>query len=367
MKRLLCIVGKMDAGGAETFLMKIYRNIDRNKFQMDFCVSDSEEGIYEPEILSLGGKIFHTIPKTKSPIKSFFSLIKIVKDNHYKYVMRISQHSLSGLELLAAKFGGAEKLIFRSSNTNTCGGVLNQILHKITLPLTIFIPNLKIAPSSEAAKFMFGNNIKNVFIFPNALDTNKFLFDMLKRNNLRKKLNLEKKLVFGHIGRFNNQKNHKFLIEIFSKIKKIKKNSVLILIGDGELKEDIKLLVKNYSLSESVLFLGIRKDIPDLLSIMDGFIFPSFYEGMPNTVIEAQTSGLPCLISNTITHEIKIVDNLIEFKSLKENSFEWAKSIIKLIQDTKNYNRKEAFKIIKKKGYDMSEVVKIFENIIFEN
>lgn len=366
MKRLLCIVGKMDTGGAETFLMKIYRNIDRSKFQMDFCVSDSEPGIYDTEILSLGGKIFYTIPKTKAPIKSFFSLKKIVEDNNYKYVMRISQHSLSGLELLAAKLGGAKKLIFRSSNTNTCGGKLNQILHKLTLPLTIFIPNLKIAPSSEAAKFMFGESKKNIFIFPNALDTVKFLFDVEKRKKLRKELNLENKLVIGHIGRFNRQKNHKFLIEIFKEIKKIKKEAVLLLIGDGELKENIKNLIENYSLSDSILFLGIRRDIPELLSVMDGFLFPSFYEGMPNTVIEAQTSGLPCLISDTITREAKVINDLVEFKKLEESSLSWAKVMIDLIEKNKNFKRTTAIYILKRRGYEISEAAKSFEKIIFE-
>ncbi len=366
MKRLLCVVGKMDAGGAETFLMKIYRNIDRNKFQMDFCVSDSEVGVYETEILSLGGKIFHTIPKTKSPIKSFFSLKKIVEVNNYKYVMRISQHSLSALELLAAKLGGAEKLIFRSSNTNTCGGRINQILHRLALPLTIFVPNIKMAPSSEAAKFMFGRSMKSAFIFPNALDTEKFLFRKINRDNLRKKMNLENKLVIGHIGRFSNQKNHKFVIECFKEIKKIRKDAVLLLIGDGELRNNIETLIKNYSLSEDILLLGIRKDIPELLSIMDGFLFPSFYEGMPNTVIEAQTSGLPCLISDTITREAKIIDTLIEFKNLEKGSFKWAESMLDLIEKNKIFERKTAIEIMKKKGYEISEVAKTFEKIIFE-
>lgn len=366
MKRLLCIVGRMDAGGAETFLMKIYRNLDRNKYQMDFCVSDSKKGKYENEILLLGGKIFHTVPKTKSPFKSFLSLQKIIKVNRYKYVMRISQHSLSGIELLAAKLGGAEKLIFRSSNTNTCGGKLNQYLHKLMLPLTILLPNVKIAPSSEAGKFMFGKNMKNVCILPNALNTHAFSFDSKTRNEYRKKFNLDKKIVIGHIGRFSNQKNHSFLINVFREIKKIKKDSVLILIGEGELKEKIQRIIKDYCLEDSVLLLGVRDDIPELLFCMDGFLFPSFYEGMPNTVIEAQTTGLPCLVSDSITSEVRIVDKFVMFKSLEEDCSCWAKCMLDMIENNKNYDRKSNSKIIKDKGYDIADIAKYFEKIIFE-
>mgnify|MGYP001624405131 CR=1 FL=1 len=157
-KRILCIVGSMNAGGAETFLMKIYRNLDRTKYQMDFCVSIDSPGVYDEEIYSLGGKIVHTSPKSKGFIKSFNSIKNIVKTNKYKYVMRVSQHSLSGLELLAAKLGGARVTIFRSSNTQTGGGKLNRILHSICLPLTMLVPEIKIAPSTEAAEFMFGKN-----------------------------------------------------------------------------------------------------------------------------------------------------------------------------------------------------------------
>ena len=366
MKRLLCIVGKMDVGGAETFLMKLYRHIDRNRFQMDFCVADSQIGYYEPEILDLGGRIFRIIPKTKGIIKSFFSLKKIVKDNNYQYVMRISQHSLSGLELIAAKMGGAKNLIFRSSNTHTCGGKFNQLLHKVALPLTMFVPTLKVAPSTEAAKFMFGKKITNVHIFPNALDTSKFLFNLKTRNRYRNKLNLTNKLVVGHIGRFSKQKNHIFLIKVFKELIKVKKNAILLLVGKGNEKILIKKLVKDYNLENNVIFIEYTSEVQKLLFVMDIFIFPSFYEGMPNTVIEAQSTGLPCLIADTITPEVKIIDKLVKFEALEKEPIIWVRDIIELLNNNKYFNREIASEIIKKKGYDISSVVKDFENIVFK-
>ncbi|MDD4077611.1 MAG: glycosyltransferase, partial [Bacilli bacterium] len=122
IKRLLCIVGSMNAGGAETFLMKVYRVLDKKKYQMDFYVSISDEGFYDKEIISMGGKVLRSIPKTKKLISSFISIKNIVKQQKYDIVLRVSQHSLSTLDLLAAKFGGAKRLIYRSSNSNTGGG-----------------------------------------------------------------------------------------------------------------------------------------------------------------------------------------------------------------------------------------------------
>ncbi len=119
MKRMLCIVGGMNAGGAETFLMKVYRALDKTQYQMDFAVAVKEKGFYDDEILSMGGKIFHIIPKTKGFLKNFFDIKRIVKENGYKSVLRTSQHSLSALELLAARLGGAKITIFRSSNSDT--------------------------------------------------------------------------------------------------------------------------------------------------------------------------------------------------------------------------------------------------------
>lgn len=157
-KRLLCIVGSMDAGGAETFLMKVYRSIDKNKYQMDFIVSTEKEGFYDKEILALGGKIYYSPPKSKKLISSLRTIRKIVRDGKYKHVMRISEHSLASLDLLAAKLGGANTLIFRSSNASTCGGKASKLFHKLFASLPRIVPTIKIAPSTEAAEHVFGKN-----------------------------------------------------------------------------------------------------------------------------------------------------------------------------------------------------------------
>lgn len=365
MKRLLCIVGGMNTGGAETFLMKVYRSLDLEKYQMDFCVSKKEKGYYDDEIKKMGGKIIRTTAKSKNPFKSFCSLYKIVKANNYKYVMRVSQHSLSTLELLAAKLGGAKILVFRSSNSNTMKKGLTSLIHKLFSFLPKTIPNVKIAPSIPAAEFMFGKKqIKKgkVLLLNNGIPLENFDYQNKEREKIRKELKIDKDtMVVGHIGRFAEQKNHKKLIEIFEKINKKIDNSVLLLVGEGEKQEEIKKDVISRGLEKKVIFLGIRSDIPKLLSVFDVFVFPSFYEGMPNTIIEAQANGLPCLIADTITSEVCICSS-VHMLSLDKSSEEWANEAINIAKRENNDNIEK----LRKYGYDINDVVKVFVNNVFE-
>lgn len=359
MKRLLCIVGSMDVGGAETFLMKIYRTIDRKKYQMDFCVAKKEKNFYEDEILRLGGKLYRITPKTKNPLKNFHDIKKIVKKNNYKSVLRVSQHSLSSLELLAAKFGGANKLVFRSSNSNSGGSKFNMMIHFIFRPFANLISNVKIAPSKEAGDFMFGE--ANYLIVNNGLDLNEYRFSVEKRKKYRKEFNVrENTMVVGHVGRFNYQKNHKFLIEIFEKYHKINDNSELWLFGKGELEQEIKQIVNEKKLTKYVKFLGVREDINYIYSAMDCYIFPSIFEGMPNTVIEAQTSGLPCVVSDAITKDCGITE-YVSFVSNDQSAERWSD----IVKKNSIIERENSFVSLKKNQYGIDEIVKIFEKVVF--
>lgn len=364
MKRLLCIVGGMNAGGAETFLMKIYRGLDTANYQMDFAVA--VDGVYDNEIKSMGGRIYHITPKSKGAVKNFFSIKNLVKEHQYKYVMRVSQHSLSSLELLAAKMGGAEVLAFRSSNSNTIGGKIDAMMHKLFMPLVKIVANVKIAPSTEAAEFMFGKGCiekQNVMLLHNGLDTELYRYSEAKRKKIRKELGIEDKFVIGHVGRFSHQKNHEFLINIFAEIKKKRDDAVLLLAGKGELEEKIRNKVKQMGLDNSVLFLGVRSDIPILLSAMDVFVFPSYFEGMPNTVIEAQTSGLFCLISDSITKEA-MVTKRVNMISLNQSASQWANEIIKRADIA--FDRECIVAEMQKKGYEIKDCVEEFVKIVLE-
>ena len=360
MKRILCIVGGMNTGGAETFLMKIYRQLDKEKYQMDFCVGESKKCFYDDEIEIMGGKIIHITKKTKNPLKSFIDIKNVVKNGRYNNVIRISQHSMSSIDLLAAKFGGAKNLIFRSSNSNSCGSLLNRIVHVIFKPFAILIPNVKIAPSDVSAIHMFGKKMykKNkVVILKNGLSINNFKFNEKIREAKRNELGLnDNDFVIGHVGRMTEQKNHAFLLDIFEQYLKINKNAKLILIGDGELRKQIEKRIYEKGLVNNVLILGVRLDTNELYQAMDCFVFPSFYEGMPNTVIEAQTSGLVCVISSSITKEVALTNN-VTFCNLNEKK-SWIDNI-KLSTDREN-----TYKSIQRKGYDIAAVVETFLNYI---
>lgn len=363
MKKLLCIVSSMDAGGAETFLMKVYRTIDKKKYQMDFCVSKKENNFYEEEIKKMGGNLFYVPPKIKHPIKNFFAIIKLVRQEKYKYVLRTNQQSLAVIDLIAAKLGGAKKLIFRSSNAGLTGGIIGKIINKLFCFLPRTIPNVKIAPSSEAAIYVFGKkqfNKGEVLILKNGIDFEQFKFNEEKRNVKRKELSIRDKFVVGHVGRFNEQKNHVFLIEIFEKIYQLNNKAILLLIGAGELEPKIKEIVKEKCLDKNVIFLGVRKDVPELFMAMDVFLFPSLFEGMPNTIIEAQATGLPCVLSNTITKEANIT-NLLEYVDLDQSADYWATKT----KDIKEIDRNNIKKEFVKKGYTIDKISSEFIDIVF--
>lgn len=359
--RLLCIVSSMDRGGAETFLMKIYREIDKAKYQMDFAVT--APGAYDDEIRSMGGKIYHIPAKSKNPIKTFIELKKIVKDNGYKSVLRTSQQSLATLDLVAAKCGGAKKLIYRSSNAGMTEKGIHKVINKAFSFLPKCIPNVKLAPSTEAAEFVFGKKAvknKKVTIMPNGLDYSLFEFDEIKREKIRKELGLENKHIVGHVGRFNQQKNHKFLIDIFNEIHKKDNNAHLLLIGKGELENEIRDKIERLELDKFVTIIAPVANINEYYMAMDVFVFPSFFEGMPNVIIEAQATGLPCVLSDAITKEANISERLT-YISLKTDCMQWADCCIKKIESGREYS-KEAFV---RKRYDISKNIDFYQKKLF--
>lgn len=366
MPKLLCIVGGMNVGGAETFLMKIFRTIDRKKYQIDFCVAIEERGDYDDEIESGGGIIYHVPPKTKNFIGSYRSIKKIVLEGKYTSVLRISQNAMSSIELFAAKRGGAKILAFRSSNTGTCGSKFEDIMHTLFKPVVNRIANVKLAPSKLAADFMFGRkNVDNnkVYILNNGLNIAKFVFDLKVRERVRKENLWSDKFLLGHIGRFEKQKNHEFVIEIFERYLKNNQNAHLVLVGDGETRKRIEKMCEDKKISEHVSFLGIRSDINEIMMALDILLLPSLFEGMPNVAIEAQTTGLPCVLSDTITREAGIT-NLVQYISLNIMS-DWIMAIEKVEHDEKPVRTMYANEM-HQKGYSIEEVTMKFINLMFE-
>ncbi len=364
MKRLLCLISNMNTGGAETFLMKLYRNIDRTKYQMDFCINTKEECFYSSEIREMGGKIYYIPPKS-SNVKEFKKqLTDLIKKEKYEYVLRITSNAAGFMDLKIAKKAGARVCATRSSNSSDGASFKAKVIHYLSRLLYVKYVDVKFAPSDLAAEYTFGKtSLKKgkVSLLHNAVDLNIYHYYAKEREDIRKELSLEDKKVIGHIGRFMHQKNHSFLLDIFYDIKKKEPNAVLLLVGgNGDLEESVRQKVADLRLEDSVIFAGIRSDIPQLLSAMDVFVMPSFFEGMPNTVIEAQATGLPCIIADTITKQANIT-GLVEYLPLSQPASIWADKALTVISESR-IDTKQNFV---DHGYDIKNVAEEFVRLIF--
>lgn len=331
MKRILCIVSSLNAGGAETLLMKIYRTLPED-VRLDFVVSE-DNGIYEKEVEALGGLI-HRVPlRTKHPFKVYKGIKKAVRENEYESVLKLCDTPIGYFDLLAAKAGGATRLCARSCNASSSESALRKIVNACLRPAFNRITTVKIAPSDLAAEYTFGKaevDAGRVNFLNNAVDLSVFRFDVQGRERIRAELSLEDKLVIGHVGRFNQQKNHTYLLEIFAEIAAMRPDARLMLVGKGELEQAIKEKAESLGILDRIIFTGVRKDVPALLSAMDVFVFPSFYEGMPNTVIEAQATGLPAVISDTITKQADIT-GIVEYMPITLPAKQWAEKALEKV------------------------------------
>lgn len=365
MKRLLCVLSGMNAGGAETFLMKVYRNIDRSKYQMDFCINYKEKCFYEDEILNMGGNIFR-IPSKSENLKEFKKqLASIISENGYKYILRITSSAMGFMDLKIAKKAGADVCCARSSNASDGGSFKSYVAHYMGRLLYGNCVDVRIAPSDLAAKYTFGKTAYDkgvVNILHNGVDLEVFKYYDDYRIQLRESffVGSDVKLI-GHVGRFDEQKNHMFLLEIFQQIHLMDQNTKLLLVGEGKLAEKIRERSRELGIYDSVIFAGLRSDVPQILSAMDVFVMPSFYEGMPNTIIEAQATGLPCVISDTITREANIT-GLVEYLSLGDSK-EWAEKTLSVITSERVDTRDRFVS----NRYDITSVVDDFVNYIFNS
>lgn len=356
----------MDTGGAETVFMKYYRALDRSRYQLDFCVSSDIPGFYDDEIKSLGGNIVHTVKKSKAgPIASFKRLVQIARDGGYCCAIRSSQHSLSCLDLLAMRFAGVPKTIFRSSNTGTVSNTKKEaLLHNLFKPLVKIAATDYAAPSTEAGVYMFGESSvsgSRFHLMRNALNLEDYAYDRMVRSDLRFEMGIpEDAFVVGHVGRFNQQKNHLFLLEVFAKIAKRRHDAVLLLVGKGETRRAVEERVARLGLTDRVVFAGVRSDVCRLYSAMDVFVFPSVYEGLPNVIVEAQANGLPCVISDSITREVGICGNVV-FIGLDNGLDKWVDNALSAERIRSNVSATD----LVASGYEINSEIASFVRLVF--
>lgn len=358
--RVAQIMGKWLGGGVEAVVMNYYRNIDRTKIQFDFiCDSDSTNIPYD-EIKKLGGKVI-LIPPYQKVFKYHKKLKQVLKVGNYK-IVHSHINTLSVFSLFAAKCAGVPVRIAHSHSTTNKKEWKKNLLKQILKPFSKTFATDYMCCSELSGRWLFGNKEYekgNVYLLNNAIDLDKFKYSKKIGKEKRKELGIkDDTLVIGHIGRFVAQKNHTFLIDIFNELHKKKKNSILLLIGQGPLMHEIKEKVKSLGLDDSVVFLGQRNDANRLYQAMDVFCLPSLYEGLPVVGVEAQASGLLCLLSDEMTKETKVLSSAV-FMSLSDSAREWSNMITKKI---KKYKRLDTTKEITKNNFNIKEEAGKLEN-----
>ena len=351
--RIAQIIGKWVGGGVEAVVMNYYRNIDRTKIQFDFICDDDSTNIPYEEIKELGGKVI-LIPPYQKVFKYHKELKRVLKEGNYK-IVHSHINTLSVFSLCAAKAAGVPVRIAHSHSTTNPKEKKKNLLKQVLRPFSKLFATDYMCCSELAGRWLFGNkeyDKGNVYLLNNAIDLDKFKYDEKIRKAKRKELGIEgNTLVIGHIGRFVEQKNHRFLIDIFNEIHKKNKDSILLLAGQGPLMDEMKEKVNLLGLSDSVKFLGQRSDANELYQAFDVFLLPSLYEGLPVVGVEAQASGLLCFLSNDMTKETKVLNSTI-FMSLSDLPSRWADKIFESLNKFKKHDTKEE---VSKYGFNIKQ------------
>lgn len=354
----------MHRAGAETLVMNYYRNIDRNKFQFDFIVHRSEKGDYDDEIRSLGGNIYKMCPIYPQNFNKYKKMISKFFDEHSDYDIIHSHCSELGYFFFKeAKKRGVKVLISHAHSTPVGFDKKTLFREYFKIRMRPYITDYFVC-SEDSGKWLFGKNkVGSFYHMKNAIDTNVFCFDNVVRSVIRNKLNINDKFVIGHIGRFTNEKNHRYIIDILEEINNNLNNVALVLIGDGELKNEIMNNVICRGLNDKVIFVSTVDNVEDYFSAMDIFILPSKFEGFGNVLLEAQSTGIKCLASKKVVPNIVKVTELLHFIPLNDKQ-SWVEEIINEIKvPTKRYSRSIE---IKKAHYDIQSNVKKLEKY-YEN
>lgn len=355
-------------GGLETYLMQQFRHLDREKLTYDFINNQNEHSMaFENEIKAAGSRVYGIKSRRSNPLRHYWEWFCLMKKIHKDYEGIVL--NVPGLTyifpLVLARLFGIPNRIIHSHN----GGyekkinIIRKILIFFNRHLLKYCVTQYFACSHLAGEWMFGKNA-SVMVIHNAIETGNFIFNLEKRKKVREQMDVKDRFIIGHVARFSYQKNHMFLIDIFKAFHDKHPKAILWLIGgpdgDGSILKEVKEKVKMLHLDDTIQFLGIREDVPNLMQAMDCFVLPSRFEGLPVVGIEAQAAGLPCIISDKVTSETQITD-LVKFASI-DNLDEWTD----LLNDIMDLPRRDTSLEIENAGYDISCSVKKIQQFYLE-
>ena len=357
-------------GGVESVLMNYYRNINNKKVHFDFLCNSYDKIAYEDELVANGSKIFKVAMRSKHSIKYHKELNEFFEKNASNYdAIWVNLNSLANIDYLKlAKKYGIKRRIIHSHNSRNMDGYLRGLLHEKNKKQIARYATDFWACSVEAGKWFYPEKIRKYEkIINNAIDLNSIRFDEEQRKILRKKFNLEGKLVIGNVGRLHFQKNQTFLLEIAKELKNIIPNIKVVLVGDGEDKEKLKKKSQELGIEEDVLFTGVQKNIASWLSAFDIFVFPSLFEGLGLALIEAEATGLTTIASKSVIPKEVAINSNFTFFPLNTSSKEWTEKIIKISKSQSRLTEKEVLDNFKSAGFNIAKESKKLEKIFYNN
>ena len=357
------MIGSLEMGGSQAFVMNLYRHIDKSKIQFDFIVDTPGKNCFENEITAFGGKVY-SMPKFNG--LNFHRIKKTWNDfltEHKEYkILHSHVRSYASIYLPIAKKHGL-KTIIHSHSTSNGSGISSFGKSILQYPLR-FIADYFFGCSKEAGIWLFGKKIvksKRYRTVTNAIDVSAYFPNEYKRIEMKKSLGLQNEVILGNVGRLHEAKNQTFLIEIFDAYHRNNGNSKLVIVGEGELREKLENLIKEKSLESSVVLTGARSDIADVMQTFDYFVFPSKWEGLPVSVVEAQSAGLQCFVSDAVTKEVALTP-LVHHLPINNGTEVWTGAF-----ENTSFERKDYSESIEKAGFNVRtlavDMADFYENI----
>ena len=354
MIRVLHVFGKLHRGGLETFVMNVYKYMDRSQVQFDFLLT-IPGGDYEEDVIRMGGKIYY-IPERNKGIYAHYKALDVFFKTHKDEYAAIHQHvsSLSPIIVLYyAKKHGVPVRILHSHSSTINSIKTHNIIHVLFKPAVKHLATHYLGCSDKAIHWLYrGTGIYHkAEMINNGIDTASYVYSPIVRREIRNSLGIKEELVIGHVGRFDKVKNHTFLLKIFAEILRTHPGAKLMLVGDGGLKSSIEKEAAELGIMDNLIMTGLRRDVNRLLSAMDIFVMPSLFEGLPVALVEAQAAGLPLVISDTISRDSQITES-VKFVSLDETPQAWASKVLDSIME---YPRRDTSAQINDRGFGIEK------------
>ena len=367
MERIAVVMGKMHSGGKKNLVMEYYRHIDKSKIQFDFICDTDSNAIPKAEIEKLGGRVYEITPY-QNILKNIKEIKYICKKNKYKII-----HGYNGTMNIFAMYAGwcvGVPIRINESISMSHNADKKTILKKILKPFSRCFSTHFMSNGEACGRWQFGNKLfeqGKVTVFKTVINTQKNGFSLEVRNRCRKEFQLEDNIVIGHIGRLTEQKNTLFIIKIFSEICKKEPRAKLLIIGDGNLKDEMFRMIDKLDIGKKVLYLGRREDIQQFYNGMDCFLLPSLYEGLPVVGVEAEACGLPIFFSTEISRESSACDDIGFFVDLNKSAEEWADIVLKKVKECMQI-RRDHVEEVKSEGFDSEiegkKILRYYEELL---